>query len=127
MLLYHAVWLTSWREFSFHFLRILALAFGLVTFTVIAGMHAGQWFISGFEWRVGLVLGVVVAPKDATAESAIAKLKSAGRAGDCLRLRDERRISDELLREIERELDLAEAQLISRNLNAKLCFAIHPR
>jgi CPA1 family monovalent cation:H+ antiporter len=72
-LLYSAAWLTSWREFSYNIASILLLAFGLVSFTVLAVTEAGQWLLPGFDWRVGLVLGAVVAPTDAIAASAIAK------------------------------------------------------
>lgn len=72
-LLYNAAWLTSWREFSYHLVSILMLAFGLVTFTVLGVTEAGQWFLPGFDWRVGLVLGAVVAPTDAIAATSIAK------------------------------------------------------
>ena len=72
-LLYHAAWLTSWREFSYHFVSIFFLAFGLVTCTVLAVMQAAQWLLPGFDWRVGLVLGAIVAPTDAIAATAIAK------------------------------------------------------
>ena len=72
-LLYNAAWLTSWREFSYNLVSILFLAFGLVAFTVLGVTAAGHWFISGFDWRVGLVLGAVVAPTDAIAASSIAK------------------------------------------------------
>src|SRR5258705_10467782 len=44
-LLYNAAWLTSWREFSYHFVSILLLAFGLVTFTVLGVTEAGRWFL----------------------------------------------------------------------------------
>lgn len=72
-LLYNAAWLTSWREFSYNLISILLLAFGLVTFTVLGVTEAGQWFLPGFDWRVGLVLGAVVAPTDAIAATSIAK------------------------------------------------------
>jgi CPA1 family monovalent cation:H+ antiporter len=72
-LLYNAAWLTSWREFSYNFVSILLLAFGLVTFTVLGVTEAGQWFLPGFDWRVGLILGAVVAPTDAIAATSIAK------------------------------------------------------
>jgi NhaP-type Na+/H+ or K+/H+ antiporter len=72
-LLYSAAWLTSWRDFSYNLVSILLLAFGLVTFTVLAVTALGHWFLPGFDWRVGLVLGAVVAPTDAIAASAIAK------------------------------------------------------
>src|SRR5437899_4799509 len=72
-LLYSAAWLTSWREFSFNLVSILFLAFGLVTFTVLGVTALGHWFLPGFDWRVGLVLGAVVAPTDAIAAVSIAK------------------------------------------------------
>src|SRR3954468_5128907 len=72
-LLYGAAWLTSWREFSFNLVSILFLAFGLVTFTVLGVTALGHWFLPGFDWRVGLVLGAVVAPTDAIAATSIAK------------------------------------------------------
>jgi len=71
-LLYNAAWVTSWREFSYNLVSILFLAFGLVTFTVLAVTALGHFFLPGFDWRVGLVLGAVVAPTDAIAASAIA-------------------------------------------------------
>jgi NhaP-type Na+/H+ or K+/H+ antiporter len=72
-LLYSAAWLTSWREFSYNLVSIFLLAFGLVTFTVVGVALAGQWLFPGFDWRVGLVLGAVVAPTDAIAATSIAK------------------------------------------------------
>jgi monovalent cation/hydrogen antiporter len=72
-LLYSAAWLTSWRDFSYNLISILLLAFGLVTFTVLGVMALGHWFLPGFDWRVGLVLGAVVAPTDAIAATSIAK------------------------------------------------------
>ncbi len=72
-LLYNAAWLTSWRDFSYNLISILFLAFGLVTFTVLGVTAAGHWFLAGFDWRVGLVLGAVVAPTDAIAATSIAK------------------------------------------------------
>src|SRR5215813_4033797 len=72
-LLYSAAWLTSWREFSHNLVSIFLLAFGLVTFTVLGVTQVGQWFLPGFDWRVGLVLGAIVAPTDAIAATSIAK------------------------------------------------------
>src|SRR3954466_6926568 len=72
-LLYHAAWLTSWREFSYHLVSIVLLAFGLVAFTVFGVTQAGHFLLPGFDWRVGLVLGAVVAPTDAIASTTIAK------------------------------------------------------
>src|ERR1700747_2311102 len=72
-LLYSAAWLTSWRDFSYNLVSILLLAFGLVTFTVLGVTALGHWFLPGFDWRVGVVLGAVVAPTDAIAAASIAK------------------------------------------------------
>lgn len=71
-LLYNAAWLTSWREFSYNLVSILFLAFGLVTFTVVGVSSAVHWFLPGLDWRMGLVLGAVVAPTDAIAATSIA-------------------------------------------------------
>lgn len=72
-LLYSAALVTSWRDFSHNLVSIAMLAFGLVGFTVLAVAHAGQWLFAGFDWRVGFVLGAVVATTDSIAASAIAK------------------------------------------------------
>ena len=72
-LLYSAAWLTNWREFKFHLVSILLLAFGLVAFTVIGIAEAARWLFPGFDWRLGLVLGAVVATTDAIAATSIAK------------------------------------------------------
>ena len=72
-LLYSAAWLTSWREFTYNLVSICFLAFGLVTFTVLAVTETAQWIVPGFDWRVGLVLGAVVAPTDTIAATSIAR------------------------------------------------------
>ncbi len=72
-LLYSAAWLTSWREFSYNLVSILMLAFGLVLSTVFGVARFAPWFLSGFNWRMGFVLGAVVAPTDAIAATTIAK------------------------------------------------------
>lgn len=72
-LLYSAAWLTSWREFSHNLVTILFLAFGLVGFTVFGVAETGRWLFAGFDWRLGFVLGAVVATTDAIAATSIAK------------------------------------------------------
>jgi CPA1 family monovalent cation:H+ antiporter len=72
-LLYSAAWLTSWREFSYNLVSILLLAFGLVLSTVLGVARFAPWFLSGIDWRMGFVLGAVVAPTDAIAATSIAK------------------------------------------------------
>src|SRR3954469_23340108 len=64
-LLYGAAWTTSWRDFRYNFVSIFLLAFGLVGFTGVAVALLAPHFFSGFDWRLGLVLGAVVAPTDA--------------------------------------------------------------
>jgi monovalent cation/hydrogen antiporter len=72
-LLFSAAWLTSWREFSYHLVSILLLAFGLVAFTVLGVAAGAMWLFPGFDWKVGFVLGAVIAPTDALAATSIAK------------------------------------------------------
>ncbi len=72
-LLYAAAWVTSWRDFSRNLVSISMLAFGLVGATVLCVALAGPWLFPGFDWRVGFVLGAVVATTDAIAATSIAK------------------------------------------------------
>jgi Na+/H+ antiporter len=72
-LLYGAAWLMPWREFKFNLVTILLLAFGLVGFTVWGVAETARWIFPGFDWRLGFVLGAVVATTDAIAATAIAK------------------------------------------------------
>jgi len=72
-LLYAAAWLTSWRDFKFNLVSILLLAFGLVGFTVLGVATTAKWLFRGFDWRLGFVLGAVVATTDAIAATSIAK------------------------------------------------------
>jgi CPA1 family monovalent cation:H+ antiporter len=72
-LLYSAAWFTSWRDFSHNLVSIAMLAVGLVGFTVFGVAAAGPWLFSGFDWRIGFVLGAAVATTDAIAATSIAK------------------------------------------------------
>src|SRR5271154_1089859 len=72
-LLYGAAWMTSWREFKLNLVSICFLAFGLVGFTVLGVAGAAHWIFKGFDWRLGFVLGAVVATTDAIAATSIAK------------------------------------------------------
>jgi CPA1 family monovalent cation:H+ antiporter len=72
-LLFLAAFHISWREFRRNLLSIIMLAFGLVGFTIFGSAAAVQWLIPGFDWRLGLVLGSVVAATDAIAATATAK------------------------------------------------------
>ena len=72
-LLYAAAWATSWRDFKNNLASILLLAFGLVGFTVLSVAQTAYLVFPGFDWRLGLVLGAVVATTDAIAATSIAK------------------------------------------------------
>src|SRR5258706_6891821 len=72
-LLYAAAWTTSWRDFQYNLVSIFLLAFGLVGFTVAAVALVAPRVFEGFDWRLGFVLGAVVAPTDAIAAVAIAR------------------------------------------------------
>ena len=72
-LLYASAWTTSWRDFRYNLLSILMLAFGLVGFTVVGVALIAPRVLSGFDWRLGLVLGAIVAPTDAIAATSIAR------------------------------------------------------
>src|SRR5262245_46455277 len=71
-LLYSAAWFTSWRDFKYNIVSILSLAFGLVGFTVAGVAIFTPHIFSGFDWRLGFVLGAVVATTDAIAATSIA-------------------------------------------------------
>src|SRR4051794_35964861 len=70
-LLYAASWTTSWRDFRYNLVSILLLAFGLVAFTVASVALAAPLAFEGFDWRLGFVLGAIVAPTDAIAATSI--------------------------------------------------------
>ena len=72
-LLYAAAWNTSWREFRYNLVSIFLLAFGLVGFTVAGIAFLAPRILDGFDWRLGFVLGAIVAPTDAIAATSIAR------------------------------------------------------
>ena len=72
-LLYSSAWLTSWRDFRYNLVSIFLLAFGLVAFTVLAVSLVAPHVFPAFDWRLGLVLGAIVAPTDAIAATSIAR------------------------------------------------------
>jgi monovalent cation/hydrogen antiporter len=72
-LLFAGAWLTSWRDFVYNLVSISFLAFGLVTFTVLGVAGAAHFYFPGFDWRLGVVLGAVIATTDAIAATSIAK------------------------------------------------------
>ncbi len=72
-LLFSAAFNTSWRDLRHNLSSILPLAFGLVAFTTLGVGIMAEWFLPGFDWRLGLVLGAVISPTDALAATSIAK------------------------------------------------------
>ncbi len=72
-LLYAAAWGTSWREFRFNLVSIAMLAVGLVFFTAAGVAVIAHWFLPGFDWRLGFLLGAIVSPTDAVAATSIAR------------------------------------------------------
>ncbi|MBV9954425.1 MAG: Na+/H+ antiporter [Pseudolabrys sp.] len=71
-LIYSAGVSMSWREFKFNLRPIFLLAFGCVIFTAFA-VAAVTHYLLGFDWRIGFVLGAIVAPPDVVAPLAIAR------------------------------------------------------
>lgn len=72
-LIFSAAFHISWREFRNNMVAILMLAFGLVGFTVYAVAAFSRWTLPGFDWRLGLVLGSVVAPTDPLSATSTAR------------------------------------------------------
>src|SRR4051794_30025551 len=72
-LLYIAAWQTAWREFKYNLVSISSLAVLLVFFTAIGVAFAADWWLPGFDWRLGFLLGAVVSPTDAVAATSIAR------------------------------------------------------
>src|ERR1700739_968077 len=72
-LLYVAAWQTSWREFKYNLVSISGLAVLLVFFTAFGVAFAAHWWLPGFDWRLGFLLGAVVSPTDAVAATSIAR------------------------------------------------------
>jgi CPA1 family monovalent cation:H+ antiporter len=72
-LIFSAAFHISWREFRNNMVAILMLAFGLVGFTVYAVAAFSRFTLPGFDWKLGLVLGAVVAPTDPLSATATAR------------------------------------------------------
>jgi monovalent cation/hydrogen antiporter len=72
-LLYIAAWQTSWREFRYNLVSISSLAIFLVFFTAVGVAFTAKWWLPGFDWRLGFLLGAVVSPTDAVAATSIAR------------------------------------------------------
>ncbi len=72
-LIFSAAFQISWREFRNNATAILMLAFGLVGFTVYAVAAFARWALPGFDWKLGLVLGAIIAATDPLSATATAR------------------------------------------------------
>ncbi len=72
-LLFAAAFHTSWRSFHRNLGKSSMLAFGLVAFSVAAIAFVTARLLPGFDYRVGFVLGALVASTDAIAATSIAR------------------------------------------------------
>ena len=72
-LVFSAAFHTSWRDFRTNLTGIVMLAFGLVGFTIFGVAGTMHFLIPGFDWKLGLVLGSLIAATDAIAATATAK------------------------------------------------------
>lgn len=72
-LIFSGAFLTPWRDFRLNLPTISLLAFGLVIFTVVGVAAATRYFLSGFDWKTGLVLGAVVSATDPVAAISTAR------------------------------------------------------
>lgn len=72
-LLFSASLQISWRDFRNNVVSLVLLAFGLVGFTIYGVAATTRFVLPGFTWKLGLVLGAVVATTDAIAATSTAK------------------------------------------------------
>ena len=72
-LLYEASYNTSWHEFVANRRPISLLAIGLVFMTTTVVAALAHFFIPGFSWALGFVLGAIISPPDAVAATSITK------------------------------------------------------
>src|SRR5579875_1507425 len=72
-LLFSAAFHTSWREFRRNLVSIVLLAFGLVGFTIYGVGAVTRLLLPGFDWKLGVVLGAVVATTDPISATATAR------------------------------------------------------
>jgi NhaP-type Na+/H+ or K+/H+ antiporter len=70
-LLYRAALMTSWRDFRAHLRSILLLAVGLVLATTLAIAAVAHRIVPGLSWPSAFLLGVIIAPPDPVAATAV--------------------------------------------------------
>jgi monovalent cation/hydrogen antiporter len=72
-LLFAAAFHMPWRNFFRNLTKSSMMAFGFVGFSVAAVAWLTPFLLPGFDYRIGFVLGALVASTDAVAATAIAK------------------------------------------------------
>ena len=72
-LLFTAAWKLSWHDFKAERRAALSLATGLVFFTTIAIAAVAHYFIPGFSWQLGFLMGAIISPPDAVAATSVTK------------------------------------------------------
>ena len=72
-LLFTASWKLSWNDFKAEKRSVISLATGLVFFTTVTIAVVAHYFIPGFSWQLGFLLGAIISPPDAVAASSITK------------------------------------------------------
>ena len=72
-LLFSASFHISWRDFRNNLVSIVMLAFGLVGFTLFGVAALSRFILPVFDWKLGLVLGAVVATTDPLAATSTAR------------------------------------------------------
>ncbi len=72
-LLFTAARKLSWHEFKAERRVVISLATGLVFFTTVSIAVVAHYFIPGFSWQMGFVLGAIISPPDAVAAGSVMK------------------------------------------------------
>ncbi len=72
-LLFTASWKLSWHDVKAEKAAVISLSTGLVFFTTIAIAAVAHYFIPGFSWQLGFILGAIISPPDAMAATSVTK------------------------------------------------------
>ncbi len=72
-LLFAASYKLSWHDMKAEKAAVISLSTGLVFFSTIAIAAVAHFFIPGFTWQLGFILGAVISPPDAMAATSITK------------------------------------------------------
>lgn len=73
LILFHAAYFTSWRDFKLNLRPISFLAIGLVIFTMIIVAVLAKWIFPSFSWAESFLLGAIISPTDAASATTIIK------------------------------------------------------